>query len=309
MVRKSDKFAPMLAGKADLSKLRYPVLASPKIDGVRALVRNGEVVSRKLKVFPNKAAQQFRHLGGLDGELIIGTPTDQQVRNLTSGVLNRKTDDAPGLTFYVFDDWRQSSTMGFADRLELVKNQVVHHADDDSVVIVVSHKLIDNERQLLKLEEFYLDEGYEGLVLRDPNGPYKHGRSTTKEGWMLKMKRFEDAEAAVLEVHEEMENTNRAEVDNLGHTKRSKAQAGMRPKGRAGELLVLGLNGRFKGKVFIVPIGGAGDAGKDEWWAWWNNPEAPNAGRVVTYRYFPKGVLEKPLLPTYVGLREDWDQS
>jgi len=36
-------FKPMLAKEAELDKLRFPLLASPKLDGVRAVVRDGVV--------------------------------------------------------------------------------------------------------------------------------------------------------------------------------------------------------------------------------------------------------------------------
>lgn len=303
MPKKSrNKFAPMLAGKADLSKQRYPVLVSPKMDGIRALVIGGQVVSRKLEVFPNTAAQQFGGdlMNGIDGELIIGRPNDEQVRNTTSGILNRKTDEAPGLAFWVFDDFSIPTT-SFSRRLMVVE------AVRGPSVYIIPHKLIENERQLLALEEYYLDEGFEGLILRDPNGPYKHGRSTTDEGWMLKMKKFEDAEALVLRVNEEMKNTNVAKKDKLGHTKRSKAQTGMVGKGRAGELVVRGLNGRFKGIEFVVPLGAAGDMGKIWWWAVGKEKVEKGHELIVTYRYFPKGVKNRPLLTQYVGVREKWD--
>jgi DNA ligase-1 len=296
------KFKPMLAGKVDLTKLRYPVFASPKIDGVRAVVIDGKVLSRKLEVFPNEAAQQFAEWEGLDGELIIGNPTDQQVRNVTSGTLNRKTDVAEGLKFYVFDFIDTQAE--FAKRLRHVEATVILNSGN---IFVVPHLFIDNERQLLQYEEFKLDEGYEGLILRSPTGPYKFGRSTTNEGWMLKLKRFEDAEARVLRVNEEMENTNVAERDNLGRTKRSKSQAGLIPKGRAGELEVVGINGRFHGVEFVVPLGGAGDVGKAEWWRLAQAGEA--AGEIVTYRFFNHGIKDKPLLTTYVAHRPDWDQG
>lgn len=45
---------PMLAGKCEgLESLKYPVLVSVKLDGVRALVIGGKVMSRSLKPIPN----------------------------------------------------------------------------------------------------------------------------------------------------------------------------------------------------------------------------------------------------------------
>ena len=68
-------FKPMLAATVSDEPLSYPLLASVKLDGVRALVVDGVVMGRSLKPIPNKHVQRlFGHtqLNGLDGELIVG---------------------------------------------------------------------------------------------------------------------------------------------------------------------------------------------------------------------------------------------
>lgn len=74
---------------------------------------------------------------------------------------------------------------------------------------------IGSAAELAAYKEKCLSEGYEGVMVRDPAGPYKCGRSTEREGWLLKIKRFEDAEAEVLETYEGMSNYNEAGVDAL----------------------------------------------------------------------------------------------
>ena len=72
---------PMLACDYDPAKLKYPCIASPKLDGVRGLVSGGSVLSRSLKQIPNKFVQEmlggYPPLDGFDGELIVGSPTDK----------------------------------------------------------------------------------------------------------------------------------------------------------------------------------------------------------------------------------------
>jgi DNA ligase-1 len=95
----------MLAAKADLDKLRYPLLASPKLDGVRAIVKNGVVLSRSLKTIPNERVQQLfglEALSNLDGELIVGSPVSKTCYTDTvSGVM--RASGAPYVTFFAFD--------------------------------------------------------------------------------------------------------------------------------------------------------------------------------------------------------------
>ena len=51
------RFKPMLAGKADLDNIKFPVMASPKLDGVRVIVHDGVVYSRNFKRIPNDHVQ------------------------------------------------------------------------------------------------------------------------------------------------------------------------------------------------------------------------------------------------------------
>src|SRR5690606_2631966 len=99
---------PMLASNA--TEIQFPVYASPKIDGVRALIFEGNLVSRRLKKIPNKFIQNYFKslpnlvLEGLDGELVVGEPNHPNVmQNTTSGVMSREGE--PDFTYYVFDYW------------------------------------------------------------------------------------------------------------------------------------------------------------------------------------------------------------
>ena len=66
---------PMLAGKCeDVNSLRFPVLASPKLDGIRCLRVGNRVLTRKFKEIPN---HYTKHLlgrllaSGMDGEIMV----------------------------------------------------------------------------------------------------------------------------------------------------------------------------------------------------------------------------------------------
>src|SRR5712691_7907552 len=96
-------FKPMLALSKlpDFRMLKFPLLVSPKLDGIRASVQGGQLVSRSLKPIPNKNVQDlFRNLPeGIDGELIEGNPSDEPFRRTTSIVMS---DDKPakGIKLY-----------------------------------------------------------------------------------------------------------------------------------------------------------------------------------------------------------------
>lgn len=285
----------MLAGKTDLSKLRYPVYASPKLDGIRGVVIDGVLKSRSLKPIPNPfvtARFSETEYSGLDGELILGSPTAKDVYRVTNGACARH-DGTPDVKFYVFDDFE--TTGSFTERW-IKRNKAFEDCEN---IVILPQKLIVDEKALLIFEEKCLAEGYEGLILRDPNGAYKFGRSTTSEGGMLKLKRFVDSEAEILEVYEEMENTNEKKTNELGRGARSHHQAGLVPKGRAGGLSVRDCVSKIEFSI------GTGLNDEDREWFWKNRKAA--VGKTVKYKSFQIGVKTAPRHPVYLGLRGGFD--
>lgn len=164
----SDPFKVMLATDYDPEKLRFPCVATPKLDGIRAYVRDGVVLSRNNKPIPNLHVQTlFSSLEHYDGELIVSSPTSPTVfRDTTSGVMSK--EGKPNVTYYVFDHLKHLSS-GWQDRIENITAKC-------KGVVVHSYTLVDNIDALMAYEELCVDMGYEGLILRDPDGRYKQGR-------------------------------------------------------------------------------------------------------------------------------------
>ena len=145
-------------------------------------------------------------------------------------------------------------------------------------------------------EEECLEAGYEGVMIRDPNGPYKNGRSTEKEGFLLKLKRFEDAEATILGFEERQHNGN--EKDDSG--KRTTHKAGKTGLGTLGAIKVMGLNGIYKGVLFDIGTG-FDDAQRADIW---RNLDVFQ-GRTVKFKYFPSGSKDKPRFPVFLAFRPE----
>ena len=57
--------------------------------------------------------------------------------------------------------------------------------------------------------------GGEGLILRNPDGVYKFGRSTPKQQLSIKVKFFEQDEFEVIGFTERMHNANQAKINEL----------------------------------------------------------------------------------------------
>lgn len=298
---------PMLAATADdVTQLRYPLYASPKLDGVRALVINGQLKSRSLKPIPNAhvSAQLSRpEFNGLDGELIVGEPTAKDVYRVTLSATAREAGK-PVVTFYVFDDFT-SPTAPFSSRLQALRQRFLDAANGDvnPLIVVLGGRLCNNPEQLLAYEQEMLALGYEGLILRSPNGAYKQGRSTLNEGGMLKLKRFTDSEAVIIGMEEEMANNNAATINALGRTERSTAQAGLSGKGRMGALIVRDC---VSGIEFNI---GTGFTMADREAFWQHRDHIVKQAMVVKYKSFLIGVKEAPRFPVYLGMRANWDRS
>lgn len=284
------KFKPMLADDADLSKLRYPLLVSPKLDGVRATFVDGQLLTRSLKPLANpKVAEVITHGSPLDGELIVGDPRDQSAFRETMKVVSSHTADVHDLRFYVFDAVSEHS---FSARLAAA-HKVIEESGDRFVP--VPHVFVDNECELLHMEDVTLAEGYEGLMLRDPQGRYKMGRSTVSEGSLLKLKRRLQSEAIVVDVVEQLHNANEAKLDNLGYTERSSHKANKIPTGVLGALVVKDVR---TGVEFNVGTGFTA-AERDELW----KKRHVLLGMQITYEYLPVGVKERPRHPVFLGWR------
>lgn len=285
---------PMLAAPAG-AELPFPLLLSPKLDGIRCLVVGGVAVGRSLKPLPNRHVQQLfgrPELNGLDGELLVDNPVAKDVfQTTTSGVMSVAGE--PNVTFWVFDDY--SAPGGFGERYLRAQRRVaaVPHCQ------LVPHVQVAAADDLSGWEQYYLARGCEGVMLRHPAGPYKHGRSTAKEAWLLKVKRFEDSEAVVLRATELMHNANEAKRNRLGHLERSSHQAGKVGRQRLGALVV---RDTATGVEFELGTGFT-DQQRQEFWG------RDLTGLVVKYKFQPTGVKEKPRFPVFLGFRSEVDQG
>jgi DNA ligase-1 len=288
---------PMLAGKCEsIHNLKYPVLATPKLDGIRCLIRDGIAVSRNFKPIPNKFIQATLTAcgrDGLDGELMIkGSNNFQEV---SSAVMSQ--DGKPDFEYRVFDYVGRDLIVPYINRMNDLA--AVVRAIGNPRVVAVLPKMIEDTTGLEVYAAKCLDEGYEGVMVRTPESPYKCGRSSEREGYLLKVKRFEDKEALVIGFKERLHNTNEAAKDELGRTKRSSHQANMVPMGTLGALCCRTLDTKVEFDIGT----GLDDALRLQLWRVRNTL----AGRLVKFKSQPTGVKDKPRFPVFLGFRSEDD--
>lgn len=292
----SKSFKPLLAGKFDAAKINFPALASAKLDGVRCIIIDGVAMSRSLKPIPNEFVQKQigkAKYNGLDGELMVGFIGGKDVyRETVSAVMSE--DGSPNFTFWVFDTYLRSH--GYQERLEYVKK-----FDGDGSIKVLPHFPIRDMDALDKFEAKQLERGLEGVILRKPDGLYKFGRSSTNEGILLKLKRYEDSEAEIIGVEELMSNQNDAKTNALGRTERSSHKENMVPMGVLGALVVRDLKTKVE---FSIGTGFDATLRKSLWQDCQKNLLTK---KIVKYKYFPSGSKSKPRFPVFLGFRDKRD--
>ncbi|UPT53011.1 DNA ligase [Hafnia phage yong3] len=299
-------YKPFLATDAVEDKIKFPVAILPKIDGVRAVNPCGQILGRSLKQFKNKHLNRVfsgAEFAGYDGELVCGLETDPDLcRNTTSSV--NTIEGEPVLTWHIFDLCAESvAHLGYAQRYKMMKDFITdqHQIGNLLDLKVVPMYIVNTLEELLEWESTWLDMGYEGIIIRDLNFKYKHGRGTAREGGYLRIKRFIQEDAIVLDVLEGETNLNEATINELGKTTRSSHQENKVPNGMVGVLVCKDVK---TGNEIKVSPGKLTEAEKIHFF----QNQHLIKGRTISYKHFPHGVKDKPRFANFMHFRDESDQ-
>jgi DNA ligase-1 len=295
-------FKPMLAPneKIDISTLKYPLLASYKLDGIRCIFKDGQMYSRALKQFPNiKLRERFEELTKitqqegivLDGELLAKSLTFNELSGLTRQLDKELPED---LFFYCFDAIHQEDfLMSFRTRTTFLQTLpfVFYYMK------LVEQWSILRPEEIEPLYENALAWGCDGLILRDPNGRYKFGRGTIKEGLIYKMKPFQTFDAEIIGIVQATEVREGAEkkTNELGRSVTSKKKDDRILIEKAAAFIVM-----YEGKELKVTIAMT-DEEKEEVWKHKNR----YLSRMIEYKGMLVGSKDLPRHPVYLRMRDD----
>lgn len=128
----------------------------------------------------------------LDGELYVhGLPL-----SYISGIVRLQTldDKHKQLKYYVYD--LAIPDVKFKDRLKILEDFEKAVSDSDKIVMV-KHVKVSGWLNMKALHDQYVNDGWEGLVIRNPDKEYKFG---TRDNRMIKLKMFEDHEYKILDL-------------------------------------------------------------------------------------------------------------
>lgn len=174
-------------------KVEYPVFVGPKLDGLRAYLKDGSLFYRS-----NKPVLSCEHLNidsdyVLDGELYNHELKDDFNKIVS---LIRKDESTPEaaekVQYHIFDI---ISDKPFAARLDIIDAIVENNPN----YVAVEWRAARDESEVDFLLDLYLKQGYEGAMIRWGNDGYIQERTNK----LLKYKIFvQDAEFEILEIQD-----------------------------------------------------------------------------------------------------------
>jgi len=206
---------PMLAHVFDKqeAKIKYPALVQPKLDGHRCIAQYAQdditcsfsLWSRTRKPINsvphiNQALRQlFRHMQYdypyVDGEL-YNHDYRENFEDLTS--LIRQDEPKAGhevVQYHIYDlplDGKSNAVR--QNWLDVLKSTIDElHL---TCLKIVEARVVHNKEELMQAYEDFMEQGYEGAIVRNMDGMYKYKRSYD----LQKVKQFNDDEFEIVDV-------------------------------------------------------------------------------------------------------------
>jgi len=309
-------FRPMLAPNTEIEgktvedkakNLPLPLLASYKIDGIRCIFKDGNMYSRSLKDIPNeKLHERFALLKQyskdndviLDGELYAPSIPF----NKLSGICRRLSSELPeDLSFYCFDIITDRGYgPNWAEKFKFRQKKLLNlwNKISSEYFKAVDQVLMGSPGAVVEYFHKAVDWGCDGLILRHPEGKYKYGRGTLKEGLIYKLKPYITFDAKIIEVIQATKVDPNAEkkINELGYSETSKKKGDRILIDKACDFVVMH-EGQKKLKVMIAMT----DKEKTEVW---KNRET-YIGRWIEYKGLVVGSKDLPRHPVFLRFRDD----
>lgn len=200
----NELILPMLAKSynKELKKIDWSsAYVQPKLDGMRCLLSENGKRSRKNREIDTMEHIQIsvKNSNIVDGELYAHGYSFQDNMKM---IKKYRKGLSELVDYYVYD---LISDKPFIERYNELKVIV---GNSDNVKIVPTYK-VSSEEDVVKFHKQFLEEGYEGTMVRWGNEPYKiNGRSSN----LLKYKDFIDISAKVIDVIPSDKNTEQGVV-------------------------------------------------------------------------------------------------
>jgi len=212
---------PMLAQSHDKHghKISYPAFVQPKLDGIRCFIHadgeNVKLVSRTGKEFQSLGhiADAVRELVSVMGKSVGSFVLDGELYNhdfkddfqgLVSAIKRDKPSENTHLVqFHCYDFVAEGRD--FEDRIVELQHIDQWLEDVDAIQIVPTFG-VDNLDGVVEQNASWLEDGYEGSMIRNAKGGYQHNRRSPD---LQKYKSFLDAEFEIVGAYQ-----NKGKMEN-----------------------------------------------------------------------------------------------
>lgn len=192
----NNTFKCMLALSFDKREkdIRYPCFVQPKIDGIRCIQKDNKLFSREGTPFSEYL--DFLKVTVPENVIIDGELYSDQIpfETLVGAVKIKKQKNIPkkeildNIKYCIFDVYfKDNPTTTFEER----NNWINKHLENN----VVPFQKIDNKETLMKVYQTYLDNGYEGIMIRNVSSIYKQNYRSPD---LQKLKPFQDSEFEIV---------------------------------------------------------------------------------------------------------------
>jgi len=193
-----------------VTQLTWPRYVQPKLDDYRTVYNQEAFYSRSGKSFANKNLPgYFSKLFQMNDYVLDGGLYAHGITfNKLQTILNNKNAPLPyNLKFHVWDampvqDWeRQKCNLPYEERLKLVRKILNNIVADYQKVIDIPNDIVNSSKEAVDLYKKYLKDGYEGSMIKRPDGLYQWKRVTLKSGEILKQKPYKSIDLEVESIY------------------------------------------------------------------------------------------------------------
>ena len=274
-------------------------LMSTKLDGIRCIFIDGQMVSRRMKPIRNIVLQhKYEHMKLLsksldiifDGEL-WGPYNFPEISGYVMSMNKWVPDD---LKFHCFEALDPNNRWAKAtDRCGLYMKHLMYMPHVERV----NQYYVNGAEEIADIYIEYLDQGLEGAILKHVEGTYKFGRITTnsKMGYKLKpMLTFEAIVEGVEQAFMAKPDSQRT-IDAFGKSHTSGKQEDRVPIQKAASFLIT-YNG-FPSKVSLAMT----DTEKEHVW----NNQCDYVGRKIEFKGMLIGSKDRVRHPVFLRFRDD----
>ena len=203
------------AKKTTAYKIPFPCFVQRKYDGIRSLshMKDETVVmeSRKGLLFSNfdNIKEELEILFGymtnlyFDGELYTDLLPFENINGatrITEGKATKKDlENINKIEYHIYDVYSPDAPeMTFEKRMEILNCLDLMLNATDCIKIVRTDKA-DNIKDIKRLHDLYVQEGFEGVMVRDPIGTYEIDK---RSKYLQKYKEFMEEEFVIVGYHD-----------------------------------------------------------------------------------------------------------